>query len=371
MNLRIAARITAAMVFSLAASASNPAAAATTEGMGNFVTLQLPTGQSTAFGLQDCRSALQIPVTCTLTTIGMGLEVFVTKTTGACPDSADAAQNTTIPLLERSTPLTTTVALNAIDVRSLSPDCAEDVEETWRICAVVWQSATTIGGSESIAEKVPLTITYDTKPPGAPELNPAESGDGTIYLRWTPGNNSSDVSEWRIYYRPTGAISTTLDDPCAPPPDAGPDTGGDATADAGVVDVAASPVEDPTEDPTADPEPEPEQIDLTGWRAESVTLGTAARATLSSGLSNGQTYELLLVAIDGSGNRSLQSNVIEATPRLVQDFYRAYRCAGGQEEGGFALLGCSAVSAPPLVFATALAAVGLAALRARRKGNRR
>ena len=74
----------------------------------------------------------------------------------------------------------------------------------------------------------------------------------------------------------------------------------------------------------------PEEI--TGTRTRQVT-GT--RALVTSGIVVDQTYYVAVTTKDDSGNESLFSEQVEVVTRPVQNFWRAYRESGGQEEGGY------------------------------------
>jgi len=61
------------------------------------------------------------------------------------------------------------------------------------------------------------------------------------------------------------------------------------------------------------------------------TSGTSIRV---DGLTNGRAYDVLVIAYSKGGNPSAQSNTLTGTPLEVDDFWRLYRKAGGQESGG-------------------------------------
>ena len=53
-----------------------------------------------------------------------------------------------------------------------------------------------------------------------------------------------------------------------------------------------------------------------------------------SGLTNGVTYSVWVVAVSAGGNQSTASVAVTGTPQHVADFWEQYKGAGGQEQGG-------------------------------------
>ena len=53
-----------------------------------------------------------------------------------------------------------------------------------------------------------------------------------------------------------------------------------------------------------------------------------------SGLTNGVTYSVWVVAVSAGGNQSTASVAVTGTPQHVADFWEQYQDAGGQEQGG-------------------------------------
>jgi hypothetical protein len=98
-----------------------------------------------------------------------------------------------------------------------------------------------------------------------------------------------------------------------------------------------------------------------------VITGTSYQIT---GLQNGTTYQVGVVALDDSENESLLSPIKGSAPKAVQDFWQYYKASGGAEEGGFAM--CTAAPVPAsrggVAWLLALAATGWLALRLRRRG---
>lgn len=67
---------------------------------------------------------------------------------------------------------------------------------------------------------------------------------------------------------------------------------------------------------------------------------TGKSASISRGISVGNTYYIAVTTIDDHGNESFFSEQVVVETQPVEDFWRRYRSAGGQEEGGY----CAAAS---------------------------
>lgn len=67
--------------------------------------------------------------------------------------------------------------------------------------------------------------------------------------------------------------------------------------------------------------------------------GTNKTPHTIDGLVNGTVYEIRAKAVDLAGNYSREwSDAITGTPRQVDDFWRAYKKAGGKEDGGYCFI---------------------------------
>ncbi len=232
---------------------------------------------------------------------------------------------------------------------SSCPTTTTPVKKT--VCALLTVSTSTT------APTTFLTLTYDSAPPPVPTLDGAVGGDGSVHLHWVESDSNYD--HMIVHYRQLTPGDSSSVDPCNPPApvpfdagtsdaasaaDAGSqDTGSqaDGGADASVAD-AGTPVFNAADFPFTKT-----------FKSKS--------GDVVDGLSNGATYQFYIEAVDDSGNTSGQSNGLTATPELVHDFYRRYRCEGGQEQGGF---GCATAGAALVPAFGALAAALL--LRRRR-----
>lgn len=87
-------------------------------------------------------------------------------------------------------------------------------------------------------------------------------------------------------------------------------------------------------------------------------LLTSQTSTRISGLQNGIPYQVGVAAVDRRGNASPIQRVLVQTPIPTRDFWRGYKEAGGEAQGGYCAL-ASAGAHPP---GAALAVGGLLAL---------
>jgi hypothetical protein len=99
--------------------------------------------------------------------------------------------------------------------------------------------------------------------------------------------------------------------------------------------------------------------------------GLSGSTRTVSGLTNGVTYNVVVSAVDGSGNVGPQSSPEQCNyPSPVDDFYKTYRMDGGGAGGGFCNL--DAVGAPQgaSIFSMGFGALAFGLARRRRKGRR-
>jgi Synergist-CTERM protein sorting domain-containing protein len=129
------------------------------------------------------------------------------------------------------------------------------------------------------------SVQLDLASAPAPVALSASAGDGSLNVSWELGSGSADAgttgsaNSFRVYYAPTA---------------------------------------DPTNE---------HHVTCTG------SSTTSGRAT---GLTNGVEYVVTVAALTLGGNESARSNQLTGTPVYVQNFWRLYESAGGQEQGGCA-----------------------------------
>lgn len=98
--------------------------------------------------------------------------------------------------------------------------------------------------------------------------------------------------------------------------------------------------------------------------SEMIPSGTSARL---SGLQNGIPYAVGVASVDERGNASPIQDVVVQVPIPTRDFYRGYREAGGEAEGGYCAYGRRGGRSAALILgAAALAVIGL---RRKRRGS--
>jgi MYXO-CTERM domain-containing protein len=130
--------------------------------------------------------------------------------------------------------------------------------------------------------------------PGAPVLNSVTPGDGRLHVDWSAPTTGATVGYYKI--RATNAANA-----------ADTRTTGEIKNTSGTID----------------------------------------------GLTNDETYNVVVFAFTASDNVSLESNTVQGTPQLVDDFFEHYQGEGGREQGGcttgaagvVALLGAAALLA--------------------------
>ena len=161
-------------------------------------------------------------------------------------------------------------ATTTVRASMLVPGC-DPVDSTRYVCLRL------TGGAAN--DTTSLEATVDTVRPETPEVSEAVAGDALVRVTFDyPGDPPADLASHRIRYRLAGSM-----DP---------------------------PIEGPTLSPA------------------SLRTGTL------TGLQNGVTYEVWVVAIDDAGNPSLDppSGVL-ATPAPTRDFWEYYKSKGGRAQG--------------------------------------
>jgi Fibronectin type III domain len=107
-----------------------------------------------------------------------------------------------------------------------------------------------------------------------------------------------------------------------------------------------------------------------GCGATTPTVSSNQTGTYTiTGLKNGTTYNVVVAAVDGSGNIGPPSAEVCDYPAPVNDFWNLYRNAGGRAGGGFCAL--EAVGEPVPAAAGVAMFVGTGLLAARRRRSRR
>lgn len=235
-------------------------------------------------------------------------------TTGECGDTANTGagdlpfdvatvQATTVLLTKTQTFMVTPSALPSFKtttladggVTSASTCGATGVTITNKICASIQTSVAACGfTTASYLHATPLSMVYDTQPPGAPVITLASPEDSSASITFTADTDANTVI---AQFRVTGTtdfIGST--DP--------------VTATVGVIKVP--------------------------------------------GLTNGTSYDVQLVAIDGAKNVSTPSAIASVIPVHTVGFFGTARANGSTEQGGCSATG-SLLPLAGLALALALA----------------
>ncbi len=284
------------------------------------------------FGINDCVNDVVTTFTATFSSpvpVDSTLAIFLSDST-LCATTAPTGAIRSVTEINN----TVTLAVSARDVVGAGTTCP--VATIQRAVCVLATS------SSAVSNAAFLTLTFHGEPPNTPTLKQAAGGDTVAHLRW---DATGIISHVTVFFRPLNSGFGSEANPCDPPDIVEVDAGlnaGSGTAGAG-------------DGGTAD----------AGFDTSlfSSMDSKSTSGDLVEGLTNGATYLFFTVAVDQFGNVSDQSNALTATPQLVQDFYRRYRCEGGHDRGG---LGCATAGA---AVAPAFGALALA-LR-RRCGRRR
>jgi hypothetical protein len=88
------------------------------------------------------------------------------------------------------------------------------------------------------------------------------------------------------------------------------------------------------------------------------------------GLTDGQTYDVVIAAVDGSGNVGPPSTCVDDYPAPVNDFFKIYRQDGGQAGGSFCALEAVGAPAGAPIVGMAFGAMAFTMARRRRRNRR-
>jgi hypothetical protein len=144
---------------------------------------------------------------------------------------------------------------------------------------------------------------FDTKAPAPPEITGVDDVDQRLVVHWTPSVDT-DVSRYEVWWLPNASTSTSGD---CPSPEAAANL-------------------DPTKFPNSKT-----QVDQ-----------SATSFGVENGLTNGVCAAVAIRAVDNAGNTGVFSPVVTGVPAEVLDFWKQYKVAGGQEQGGFCFIATAA-----------------------------
>ncbi|MDR0966249.1 MAG: hypothetical protein LBM75_07100 [Myxococcales bacterium] len=339
--------------------------------------------------------------------LGFRLGIYAVRS-GACPDTrpeTDIIELLPMDDIASDTKCSGTVIISPSDVLG-GDGCPCDEEASLRLCAYAERKTIkydNYGQQVLDWEADPaksLTITYDSKPPTAPEITKVVPGDKSIYLSFS---GAADIDAWLVCVEPLGeeeAVDEVVEELSSLVQHAtqraltksDEEEGGGApeeeTGDAGVIDDEGDAGALGTEGDAGDTEDTGDAGDVEGAgegegedckamrspfeacpRVVTFSADEGARGVVQ-GLTNNIPYRLTLAGRDKAGNHSTISGPVEGTPAEVLDFFEAYVAAGGSEEGGF---GCSSTAGTTRgAFALGLTGLAIAlgaCLRRRKRRN--
>jgi MYXO-CTERM domain-containing protein len=218
------------------------------------------------------------------------------------------ADQTGCVLLESSDDLNGTRVGREISFQNLigltdPTECYEESDLIENIAGIIYTNPadTTAGDDANDYVNSQINVNLRRARPSAPTLDTVEAGESSLRVVWTDAN---EYENYRVYYSTTPFLEGEF----------------------------------------------PE--DLSGVSSES---SVSTSTTISDGISVGSSYYVAVVAEDDFGNRSVLSNVLEASTEPTQDFFEQYLAAGGVEQGGY----CASAPAPDAGFlALMLAGLG-------------
>jgi MYXO-CTERM domain-containing protein len=196
-------------------------------------------------------------------------------------------------------------------------DCLqEDADQRW-VASLIHTNPNDLTPGDGANDFVnsPITVVLSRRRPSTPTLDSATAGQSTISVRWT---DEAESDSYVVFYAAEGLLAGEL----------------------------------------------PELV--SGARSRT-SLSTSA--TLSDGIAVDQQWQVAVSSVNGVGNRSALSNVLDVTTSPTEDFFDRYLQAGGVEQGGYC--GVAGHGSPAGASVLGLAALGmLLARRRRRPGTR-
>lgn len=301
-------------------------------------------------GSRDCDTVYQVTVQASLN--GQPVADATDRWTVSVSDKSDCTGGTEISRTPtasgQSGTYTFTLTGDEIFEAATGSTCpGEGLAETAYVCAT-WSNE---GGSDV---RSGAKVEIDTAGPGRPRLDRVEPGDRSLHLKFRPASDAGSPAEWEICFRDVGPLEdvdflwqsqeeedeedgaggfgggSDFDEGAGGAGGMGGDDGfadGGAGGDDGSGGAGGSGGDDGAGgDGGSLPSFVPD--------ACAKRIGGTARGYHLKGLTNDHLYEVAVRAIDDKGNQSDFSAVREGIPQQVDDFWRRYKQAGGDEEGG-------------------------------------
>lgn len=246
-----------------------------------------------------------------------------------------------------------------------------------------------IRGGNSVGTGASAAVTIDTVGPAAPTNVQSGVGEQLLNVRWNLPGASTDVSAYNVYCDDGSLepLPDDVEDAGTTTPDASTATDAsseglmplqDTTSSSGTTDDTTSSSSSASGGSTARPGTSTDcpatyalregALPLPSWKicgkgtggtSNGVTVTRVGLSDSDPALVNDRPYAIAVSAIDTIGNPGPLSKVICNTPVPTQDFFDAYRAAGGQA-GGCSTAGDTVATAVP---ASAFGLLGLALVR--------
>jgi hypothetical protein len=200
-------------------------------------------------------------------------------------------------------------------------------------------------------------------PPGSVSMGIADS---ELHLHWSSVLDT-DRAGYHVYCSPALPPGSVVGD--AGTVDGGASVEGTAVADGGTpVDGGAPGVANSLCPNAAIIQGNPPPAGL----SPSGTAGTiTATDAYAKGLTNGVNYACAVSVYDVMQNDGFFSQVVCGTPKLVTDFFSAYKAAGGKGGGGFCSIGRRGSSVGLIIPLASLALLALRRLRSKARSARK
>lgn len=365
------------------------------------------------FSLDDCLRdrTLRYQLSVTNTEVTVPLQTWVSQGSECTPAETRGAPNFRCwlgsPAPVPNSPVSTTfiriqdiahqnigAARPADYVRGTAEDCVGQNSVPFNIQFIF------IRGTQSVGTPATATVTLDTVGPNPPRNVQSGVGERLVNIRWDLPAATTDVAAYNVYCD-DGNLEA-LPDGGATVPDSGVADGtGDAAVDVdaseGLMPLQNGTSSGSTNDATSSSSsasggsrarpgtstdcpattslragqlPSPNwQIcgKGTGGTSNGVTVSRLGLSDSSAELVNDTRYAFAVSAVDTIGNPGPLSEVICNTPVSTQDFFDAYKAAGGQA-GGCSAAGDGVASAVP---ASAFGLLGLALVRGLQQRRKR
>jgi hypothetical protein len=250
----------------------------------------------------------------------------------------------TLELNAQQTTAATTFSSSDLYAAAAAGACNALTQRSTRLWAVVQDAGTRLVVTPS------LSLTLGAGPPTPPTGTRALTADGALLVSWTASATAA-VTSYQVLCLPTPASPPApAYDSCEAAAVAGTTSSGGAD---GGTDGGAAPL-----------------ATLDAAELCSGPVSSSSSSVRVQGLTNGQSYQVAVIAIGADGTPSAPSAVATGVPGPTFGIADVYRQAGGQAQG-CAVAGGGAARAGALALVMALGLMALCGLRRRGRGRGR